>query len=103
MQISKLFLATLLPFMASANEHTSCWCQIKTSDECQKSACTAYGLTRAFFNLPREYNIYNAATRWQGTSCQVVTQDGVVSGGLGGNEYEKVCQDNCHVGSSCDG
>ncbi|TDZ24277.1 hypothetical protein Cob_v003268 [Colletotrichum orbiculare MAFF 240422] len=103
MLIGKLFVAALLPLLATANTHSECWCKTSSESVCQKSACIIYGERRAYFDLPAGVHPSQLSTQWIGQSCIVrgnnVLLDGIKA--IGGKEYAQACKDACNAESRC--
>ncbi|KAF6800959.1 hypothetical protein CMUS01_15531 [Colletotrichum musicola] len=85
-----------------ANTHTSCKCN-SGDGGCTVTACTGYGNSQKFFNIPRNIDGTPGAQEQNGR-CFAIYSDGKqiqTFEGLGGNEFKAECLKACNVGSSC--
>ncbi|KAF6838964.1 hypothetical protein CMUS01_04425 [Colletotrichum musicola] len=101
MYIGTILAAALMPYVAFARFHGSCFCSTDINAQCQKTACSAFGNGHKIGNIPSGYNTANVATTWREERCYTETVDGRTFNGIDGDTWEAQCKQSCNTGSKC--
>nr|XP_036575129.1 uncharacterized protein CTRU02_14948 [Colletotrichum truncatum]KAF6781650.1 hypothetical protein CTRU02_14948 [Colletotrichum truncatum] len=101
MFFNSVLLAALLPYVAFARHHGSCYCNADINAQCQKDACAAFGNGYKITNIPSGLNKYNVGTTWQASRCYTKTANGNYFNGIEGDDWLAQCQASCKTGSKC--